>query len=222
VERDPNESAYGVRHTFTGRLLDDEMTLAGGEQVLQYRHRFMMTNGGRFSQRDPLEYSASMNLYTYVDESPQVYYDPFGLAKHRKKRGPSNWQRHTDPRPGGPEKKDDRMPYKTGKNPGRNPGPDGGGNGPRGTRPGKADPKVLGPLVAAPCITACAVHYSHCLEDEEGSYLRCLGNAYRRDKCGNMLGNPDLCERIYHLGAAECVAKAAACKLACSLPVDLF
>ncbi len=46
-------SSYGNRHTFTGRLLCDELTLDDGGQVLEYRHRYMMTGSGRFVQRDP-------------------------------------------------------------------------------------------------------------------------------------------------------------------------
>jgi RHS repeat-associated protein len=76
---DRPESLLGNRHTFTGRLLDDEMTLAGGEQVLQYRHRYMTTGSGRFLQRDPLLYAYSLNTYAFVLSNPSTYIDPSGL-----------------------------------------------------------------------------------------------------------------------------------------------
>ncbi len=83
ADRDPDmdgqtESLYGNRHTFTGRLLDHEMTLAGGEQMLQYRRRSMAAASGRFLQRDAMLYVDSPNSYCYVASNPLVYLDPTG------------------------------------------------------------------------------------------------------------------------------------------------
>jgi len=72
------ESAIGNRHTFTGRLLDRELTLDDGIQALQYRHRYMATGTGKFFQRDPRQYFASLNLYGYVNDRPLALADPFG------------------------------------------------------------------------------------------------------------------------------------------------
>ena len=77
---DRSVSSYGNRHTYTGRLLDAELTLDDGGQVLQYRHRYMSTGSGRFLQRDPELYIDGMNLYIYVSSRPTFYVDPFGLG----------------------------------------------------------------------------------------------------------------------------------------------
>jgi RHS repeat-associated protein len=73
-------SAYGNRHAFTGRLLMPELTLDDGGQVLEHRARHLITSLGRFSQRDPMLYIDSANLYIHVISNPMRYVDPFGAA----------------------------------------------------------------------------------------------------------------------------------------------
>ncbi len=102
-----SSSAYGNRHTFTGRLLDDELTLDDGSQILQYRNRFMATGSGRFLQRDPIEHQIVNNYYTYVQSTPFAAFDPFG-------RQPK-WRTPTDARP--PDEYCYRGPTKLCRNP---------------------------------------------------------------------------------------------------------
>ncbi len=73
-------SSYGNRHTFTGRLLCDELTLDDGGQVLEYRNRHNWTGTGSWLHRDPAGYIDSPNLYAFVRSAPLVELDPFGLA----------------------------------------------------------------------------------------------------------------------------------------------
>ena len=74
------ESAYGNTHTFTGRLLCDELTLDDGGQVLQYRHRYLGAGNGRFLQRDPAGVIDGLNRYQYSQSSPLTRADPAGLC----------------------------------------------------------------------------------------------------------------------------------------------
>ncbi|VAW73822.1 hypothetical protein MNBD_GAMMA13-490 [hydrothermal vent metagenome] len=77
---DRSVSSYGNRHTYTGRLLDTELTLDDGGQMLQYRHRYMSTGSGRFLQRDPIGYVDGMGLYKFARTNPNTFQDPLGLA----------------------------------------------------------------------------------------------------------------------------------------------
>jgi len=81
-------SSYGNRHTFTGRLLCDELTLDDGGQVLESRRRVLMPAIGRWASFDPLEYFDSMSLYVYGISSPLSRTDPFGLSSTYS---PSGW-----------------------------------------------------------------------------------------------------------------------------------
>jgi RHS repeat-associated protein len=72
------ESLYGNRHTFTGRLLDEELTLDDGSRVLQYRNRYSLPSLGRFLQRDPLHYIDGMNVYTCATSNSTSKNDPHG------------------------------------------------------------------------------------------------------------------------------------------------
>ncbi len=73
-----SSSAYGNRYTFTGRLLDDELTLDDGSRILQYRHRYMATGSGRFLQRDPIEIleNSSNQIGLYRNTVQAFRYDP--------------------------------------------------------------------------------------------------------------------------------------------------
>jgi RHS repeat-associated protein len=66
-------SAIGNPYTFTGRQLDEETGL------YYYRARMYDPEKGRFLQRDPLDYTDSMNLYQYGLDNPTKFGDPFGL-----------------------------------------------------------------------------------------------------------------------------------------------
>jgi RHS repeat-associated protein len=62
-------------HMFTGRRLDPETNL------FYYRNRVYSPTIGRFLQKDPIGYFDSMNLFTYVENNPLNYLDPWGLKK---------------------------------------------------------------------------------------------------------------------------------------------
>ena len=47
-----------------------------------YRARYYEPDIGRFTQRDPIGYDGEMNMYTYVNNNPLQYTDPYGLQKH--------------------------------------------------------------------------------------------------------------------------------------------
>jgi len=68
------EPALEVDHGFTGRLHDETSGL------IEYRHRWMRPELGRFVQRDPLWYVDGMNLYRYGRSNPASVVDPMGLC----------------------------------------------------------------------------------------------------------------------------------------------
>jgi RHS repeat-associated protein len=58
---------------YTGREFDTETNL------YFYRARYYDSSSGRFISEDPLQFEADVNFYAYVDNSPLIYFDPFGL-----------------------------------------------------------------------------------------------------------------------------------------------
>ncbi len=65
---------HSALHLYTGR------SMIPGSGLYDYRYRVMDPVTGRFMQRDPLGYFDSMNVYSYVLDSPFVYGDPLGLS----------------------------------------------------------------------------------------------------------------------------------------------
>ena len=74
------QSVVGNRFLFTGRESEQETGL------YYYRARYYNPAIGRFLQRDPVGYTAGINLYSYVDNNPLNWVDPFGLDKQRSGR----------------------------------------------------------------------------------------------------------------------------------------
>jgi len=68
-------STVGNRFMFTGREYDSETGL------YYYRARYYSPQTGRFLQADPIGYHDTFNLYTYVNNNPVNWLDPYGLCK---------------------------------------------------------------------------------------------------------------------------------------------
>jgi RHS repeat-associated protein len=60
---------------YTGREFDSETGLS------YYRARYYDSAAGRFMSEDPAAFSASLNFYSYVRNSPVMWVDPFGLEE---------------------------------------------------------------------------------------------------------------------------------------------
>jgi RHS repeat-associated protein len=68
-------SAFANPYLFTGRAYDAETGL------YYYRARYYDYATGRFLQPDPIRYAKGLNLYTYVENNPLGWIDPFGLSR---------------------------------------------------------------------------------------------------------------------------------------------
>ena len=68
-------SKFGNPYLFTGRRLDPETGL------YYYRARYLDPVAGRFISRDYFQHVEWTNLYTYTDDQPTFYVDPWGLLK---------------------------------------------------------------------------------------------------------------------------------------------
>ena len=62
-------------YAFTGREWDAETGL------YYYRTRYYDPAAGRFASEDGLRFDAGSNFYSYVDNNPAKYSDPYGLLK---------------------------------------------------------------------------------------------------------------------------------------------
>jgi RHS repeat-associated protein len=62
------------RYKFTSREWDLESS------TYHYRARQYNPASSRFTARDPIEYDGGLNLYTYVQNNPILYSDPYGLC----------------------------------------------------------------------------------------------------------------------------------------------
>lgn len=75
--RDGSDSPIGdpplSNYLFTGREYQSETGL------YNYRNRFYHSEIGRFSQPDPIGFEGGINFYSYVENNPVNWVDPFGL-----------------------------------------------------------------------------------------------------------------------------------------------
>ena len=69
------ESTIGNPYLFTGRRFDDET----GNYY--YRARYYSPEIGRFLQTDPIYYADGLNWYSYCNNNPVNWIDPWGLCK---------------------------------------------------------------------------------------------------------------------------------------------
>jgi len=65
----------GNPYLFTGQRYDEETRL------YYYRMRYYSPSLGRFLQSDPIGYADSLNIYTYCENNPVNWADPYGLCK---------------------------------------------------------------------------------------------------------------------------------------------
>jgi RHS repeat-associated protein len=73
-QRNPNQTAYGVRHLFTGQQWYQELGL------YDLRNRFYSPDLGRFLQPDPIDFDGDpTHLYRYCGNNPVNKSDPPGL-----------------------------------------------------------------------------------------------------------------------------------------------
>jgi len=222
---------YGTRVTTdpAGRLHDETSGL------IEYRHRWMGPEMGRFVQRDPLWYVDGANLYSYVLASPGRWSDPFGQS-------PIDWDSGL-PRDAGQlqsmiddlkrqlsqcktaefrkninaqieriktqlkkVKQYPRLRDKT-KTPKR--------------RRGFTTPKFLARFLIASCLSGCGNTFDDCLSSEHDDYENCL-EKLSSFKCRPLQRDWEgACDLDYALGVAECTTKATGCKLGCLLPFGI-
>lgn len=123
------------------------------ETGLHYNYfRTYDPNTGRYLTSDPIGLSGGINTYTYVDNNPLKYIDPYGLSKFDKLYGlPKqfwNWYHRKEKRPGNPDltKDEARDLYKEWQDRGK-PKPDS-----KGKQDGFVDPDLLEWLIPWPLI----------------------------------------------------------------------
>lgn len=73
IIEESGDTAIENSFTYTSRERDKETG------IYYYRARFYYPGNGRFTQQDPAGYSAGLNLYRYVSNSPVSLIDPLGL-----------------------------------------------------------------------------------------------------------------------------------------------
>ena len=100
-------STVGNPIRFTGRWYDAESGL------YDYRARVYDPKIGRFLQRDPWGYWDSMNLFTYVNNDPINWLDPFGLGRFGyRPLGKTPWLKpHKRSGNGNPQDRRNREPF---------------------------------------------------------------------------------------------------------------
>ena len=82
------QSVNDGRIRFTGRE-DDE------DGLYYYRSRYYEPSTGRFLSEDPIQWAGGPNFYSYVNDAPTLFTDPFGLQAST----PGSAQAFPDPRP---------------------------------------------------------------------------------------------------------------------------
>ena len=76
-------TAFGETYASTGTVSQrygfqsrELRPVAGG---MHFRYRNYQVANGRFDRRDPIGYYAGSNIYSFVNDRPSIYFDPFGL-----------------------------------------------------------------------------------------------------------------------------------------------